>query len=346
MIYLKKRSSFKTYKQIYPISYDMTLESMSDDTSSLVVPAGTMDGEDTGAWLICEGRLYLVAKVTPGDDNTKVECRPPQTIFDRDLFYGSDGTTIGGFIEDTIASEFMSPAQADLMYAYNYIVLSNSDSTPFVMPEFSKDGPTEGSNTDAVWNLFDYLSMVRKTYGVFVEFSISANNYLLIEIGTRTQITYNVPFGDGVSFLRSQSYGSEDTVAKATVIYTETITDENEQTEEITSKITYYLGADGTISTTEPENRIAGSWVILQASGSADPAEVAAAALAGSTGDHKIEFASKREFHLGDACRFWIDGRSINGRISKVSRNDTEDIWHYTSGDLTVTLTDKLKKKG
>lgn len=316
MIFLKRRSDFKSYKQLDTQSYSMVYASMGDDTSSLTADA---DGGDAGSFLVMDGALWLVSKVSPDD---KIDCRPATAIFDRDIFFDGAGTTIGGFLQSAIQSNFLN--QTDPLYRFPYLTIQNTDNTPFVYP-----GGVE--NVNDVFNLFEYIQMVREAHGVYCEISVDG----VITIEKRARGAYNIPFGDGVSYLERENYGSADTIGKCTVLKNGTKTD-------------YYLSTDGQISTTAPPSRIGGGWAIVSVADDATSDEMlqaAQGALNYNTGDYKVEFSSSRKIGLGDAVTMRIGGRTVTGRVSKVFKTDKDNLWHYVSGDLAVTLTDKLSKR-
>lgn len=320
MVYLKTHSGFETYKNLASTEYAVTLEDYSGSTSRFEV-AGGANQEDVGSWLVWDGRLFLLSGVKPTQerDNATLTCREPMAVFDRDVYYTTaayGSLTTGAFIEKVINDEFI--AQPDSLYALPQMSVTNLVVLAHVAP----------CDNGQVFNFYDYLCGLRDSFGIFLEMNFSGNA-ILLSIVQRQADTHNVVIGDGHSIVDSLEFGGEDTVAKVTAIVG-------------ISKYDYYLQPDGSISTSPPTPRIHGQWKLITQS-SLDVNAVQNE-FGQATGAHKLEFRCDRDFMLGDVVNVRTATELVSGRISCKAISSHEKWISYTTGDLAVTLTDKLQR--
>lgn len=325
VVYLKTHSAFETYRSMRETGYDMVLESYDGDTSKIEVEHGAVGLEDIGSWLIVDGGLYLVSAVHPADDRSKatITCREPQAVFDQDVYYTSAayGTlNTGAFVAAVINAEFVQ--QADSLYALPRLVVRNYVTTAQIPPSDEPDG--------TVFNLYDYLTMLRDSYGIFVDMSFSRNT-MYADIREREPAHHNIVTNDGHAILDSLDFGDTDTVAKITSIKNGVGTH-------------WYLTASGAITHTPPEPRVKGSWEKLVLGANDDAEQKVREKFGANSGAHKAVFRSDREFALGDAISLRAENNLVEGRISYKARKKSDSWWIYRTGDLAVTLTDKMKR--
>ena len=101
---------------------------------------------------------------------------------------------------------------------------------------------------------------------------------------------------------------------------------------------------DGNLVTDRRDGRVRGTWQYVTI-GEDDDAETKVWETFGkAAGTHKIEFRSARRFRLGDLVTIRTGTRVTIGRISSVTKSNTESRYQYVSGDLAVTLTELLRR--
>lgn len=320
MVYLKTHSGFETYKMLTSTEYAVTLEDYAGSTSRFEVANGAAQ-EDVGSWLVWDGHLFLLSGVKPTQDRdaATLTCREPMAVFDRDVYYtaGAYGSlTTGAFIEKVIHDEFIT--QPDSLYALPQMSVSNLVVIPHVAP--CEDGQ--------IFNFYEYLCGLRDSFGIFLEMNFSGNS-IQLSIVQRHADTHNVVIGDGHSIVDSLEFGGGDTVSKVTAIVGGT-------------KHDYYLQPDGSISTTPPTPRIQGKWEMITQT-SID-VQAVQEQFGQATGAHKLEFRCDRDFMLGDVVNVRTAAELVSGRISCKAISSHEKWISYTTGDLAVTLTDKLQR--
>lgn len=236
MVYLKTRSGFVTYRMIDEISFELCLESVDDDVSTVVVPHGTVDGDDAGAWLVREGQIFYVQEVTPGDERDTLKLAPPHSVFDRDILYDETWpqTSSGAFLAAAAADNF-GTGQDDGMYRIDALTVSWDGETPFLLPAEveeavqaleeknaeKEEGEEQETLGPVLFNLCDYVRRLREREGLFLSWTFTPANALKAVLAPRTFVSYSIAFGDGHSILDAHTYGGEDTVAKVTVRMTE-----------------------------------------------------------------------------------------------------------------------------
>lgn len=324
MIFLKDRA-FAWTRMAQETDFSAVLESYGDDKSKFVTPYGSAGQDDVGAWLIWDGRLFLISAVKPADDRslTTITCREPMAVFDRDVYYTDaayGSLNAGAFIVKVIEDEFIR--QPDGFYALPQLVVRNWLDLPAIPPDDEPDGKA--------FNLYDYLTGLRDAFGVFVEMSL-AGNAICADIRQRIPNRHNVVFGDGRATLTSREFGGANTVAKVTSIRNGTGTD-------------WYLTRFGEIQTTPPTPRVEGRWAILPLSEDDDEGQKVREKFGRTSGAHKLAFRCGREFALGDEAVIRTDDELVTGRISSVTKTRGDPWYTYKTGDLAVTLTDKMQR--
>lgn len=337
MIYLKTRRTFRTYKQIDEVSFDLCLDSYEDDGGSVVVPGPAADMDDVGAWLIHSGRVFLISSVVPGEERTTIKTAPPGAIFDRPVVYPGASTTTAAFLAGVITSGWI--AQTDPMYQVSALRISIGTSRAMIKPDeviAAEEALEEGETLGVVlFDLAAYLRKLRSSFDVFLDFDFAGDD-LTVQICEHTYAERNIVFADGASILDKEAYGGTDTVAKVTVLCNGAATD-------------FYLDEYGDIQTSVPTARVQGRWATVIAPDEAEEdeiAEAAARAFGDGAGAHKVEFWSDTELALGDAAVMRLRGRRVIGCISRIDRRSDDLRNHYTTGDLVTTITEMIRKRG
>ena len=310
--FIKRRSDFKTIHRLTVLDYDIALDSVYDDASSIAVLSEISGIE--GDFLFLDGWLGVVDKCSPDKGQTDITCKNVLTAFSRSLV-ADTGTYIEAFIQTKLEAEYKN--LTDAVYDMPYLSVSTTSSTAFISPDVDDNG---------LWNLKSYAAKVRRLASVFCTWGIDGNT-LTVEIGVKTVPIRKVDFSDRSHRLESESY-AKSSVAKVTAITDTTTTH-------------YYLHSDGTYDTTNAD-RVDGEWVILPTTTEGE-AEAVADTFAKSAYSHLVTFFSDREFDFYDALQIRINGRVLQSYVScvkKSMRNGTL----YKSGELRVTLTDKLKE--
>lgn len=310
---------------MHDTAYTVVLESYDGDKSKIDVEHGRVGLEDIGSWLIFDGYLFLVSAVHPADDRSKatITCREPQAVFDQDVYYTTaayGAMNTGAFVAAVINSEFVQ--QSDGLYALPRLVVRNWISTAHIPPSDEPDG--------TVFNLYQYLTMLRDSYGIYVDMSFSQDT-MYADIRERVPEHHNVSFRDGHATLKSLDFGGDDTIAKITSVKNGVMTD-------------WYLTNSGDITHSPPEPRVKGAWEKLVLGDNDDAEQKVREKFGANTGAHKAEFRCDREFALGDAVSLRTDDDLVEGRISYKAREKDDSWWIYKTGDLAVTLTDKMKR--
>lgn len=316
---LKQMTDFRTYRPLSVSAYDVALASRASYKSSVTVRVGEASQLDGGAWLILNGRLWVVDTVNPGELKTVIRCKDALAAFDREIVYTApaDGQTVGGFIAETLEREFK--AQSDSFFALPYLDITSTDTTAFVAPEV---------DDDSVFGFLDYLMMADEKYSVRTSLAISGNT-LRVQIEHRQPEQRQVVFNDGHAELVKQAY-SMNSVSKITTHQDGTITD-------------WYLSAAGEISTEPPALRAPGGWKRLSVSSGTDADEKVRETFNKNAGSHIIEFWSDRAYELGDPVRFRINDGVFEGSISFVGLKSGDKRTYYKSGELKTTLVEHLR---
>lgn len=196
-----RMSDFVSVVSVPINNYTLPIGSASGAAGKATVPRHLQDY--SGYWLYVNDQIYLITKCSPGRGNTTLTIKDPIEVFNRNVIYTGPADTVGGFIDQTITSEYI--LQADSVYALRYIAVSNSDTTPFVAP---------ATDEYDIYNLADYIRTAMRS-GVKIEFAQS-DTQLSIAISTRHPASGFLPFRDGHSQFGSATYSS-DAVAKVTV---------------------------------------------------------------------------------------------------------------------------------
>lgn len=318
-IYVKDRRTFATVGMAQCADWELVEDSDSAETSLFTLPPGVLSFEDVGQWIIADGVVLGVDMVTPKTDQTMVRCVPAWTMFDLNSAYNEEAAhpaTVEEFIASVIEADYIE--QADAAYRMSYVAVTCETGTAFIAPETGSAG---------TFTLADYIE---STADVGVSFAVS-RGALHVHIAPRAKAARNVVFGDGRSIVTTQAYSGSAT-AKVTTV-------------QDGARKTYYLAADGNVTTTEPEQRAEGRWAYITVAAKDDPLEKARAEFAKNKRAHKIEFLSSLDLAVGDIATARLDGRVFTGAITRRGRTSaTGAMRNYAIGDLAVTASEKLRR--
>ena len=314
LCYIKSRATFQTSATLTVIDYDIALNSVYDDASTLTVLSEITSIE--GDFVYFDGWIGVISSVTPNKGQTTISAKNILSAFNRPML-PSSGATIEGFIKSTLEAGYKN--LADALYNMPYLTVSTGSSTPFLSPDLD-------DNT-GLWNLKSYIAKVRRLKSVFCEWGLDGKSGLTCSIEARAVPSQRVDFADKSNRLESETY-SRYSVAKVTAI-----------AEGIETN--YYLHADGTHDTNNAD-RVAGAWEII-ITDAEKQADAVAEVFAKSAYSHLIEFRSEREYGFYDNLQIRIGGRVLNSYISCVKKSMKNGTL-YKSGELRVTLVDKMKE--
>lgn len=334
--YIKSYSTFQAFLQRAVPDYNLTLDSISGETSSVTLTGDDIPATANGAWLVLDGAPYFITQITPSKGSTKLTVAPPDEIFNRKMLYdGSSGSSIGAWLASKINSDWKN--QSDSMYATPYITVTNRDSTAFVAPEADEDG---------TFNFLEYIRRVRRDYGVTIRASISGNA-LRFTIVNDTRSTIPLVLDDGHTKLVSSAF-AKSIVAKITVLQPVDTGNVDSNGDKIfnTTQTEWYLAADGTASTTIPSNRAQGEWITLVLSESDEQAEKVMEEFSKNGESHKVEFWSDIEMNVNDRFRMKLNGEVFEGTIIGKYRKKNDNRVFYKSGDLITTIQERARSGG
>lgn len=314
--YVKRRKDFKTVVMAEAVSWAVPLASIEDDVGNIVLYGNEVTRGHEGDFLIMDGYIWLIDQVTPEEEQTTVTVVDVRSAFDRKLPYVSQGTTIGSWLAEQMENHYKSVS--DTVYAMPYLLIVNTDVTDYLPPTV----------VDGLYNLRTYMRKVNRLRDVQVMFSVEQDQ-LLVKISHRTRPTHNIVFDDGRSQLLSRSY-SRSSIAKVTAFRNNI-------------GIDYYLSKNGSVSKTEPTERAEGAWEVLALSEGEDMDERVQDVFSQNSNSHKIEWMSSREFDLYDTTYIRLDGGLMSSYISYIGISSGDNRFHYKSGELATTLTERLK---
>ena len=240
---------------------------------------------------------------------------------------------MGGFVQAQLLANWVQCE--DPVYVMPYLVVSHADTTPYVPPELDSGG---------LFQLPDYCRLMRKSYRTVVRFT-DAGNSLMCTISRPPAVSRQVSFETGKSQLKSVDYSSSGT-AKLTVLQDVSTGEKDDNGEDITirERSVWYLSEDGSVSQTIPARRASGEWSKITIKGNDDPYQKAVEAFARNKSNHKLEFLSTLDLNVHDNCTFMAYGEELQSYISYKRKSSEDRRYHYKSGELAVTATEKLKK--
>lgn len=314
--YVKRKKDFKTVVLAEAVSWEVPLASIEDDVGNIVLYGNKVTRGHEGDFLVMNGHIWVIDQVTPADEQTTVTVVDVRSAFDRKLPYITEGTTIGSWLAQQMENHYK--AVPDTVYAMPYLQIVNTDVTDYLPPNVE----------DGLYNLKTYMRKVNRLRDVQVTFAVEQDS-LMVRIAHRTRPTHNIVFDDGTSQLVSRSY-SRSSIAKVTAYRSNIGTD-------------YYLSRSGSVSKTAPAERAEGAWEVLALTEGEDMDERVQDVFSQNSNSHKIEWMSSRVFDLYDTAYIRLDGGLMSSYISYIGISSGDDRFHYKSGELATTLTERLK---
>lgn len=317
--FAKTFQDWRTVKQATVLASDLVLDSLEKAASTVTVAGSEIADDCAGSWLILDCRPYLIQQIKPNRGSTALSLLCPLDAFSRKVLFREqpEAQTIGGFILDTLRTNWV--ACPDPIFAMPYLMVSNSDTTAFVLPELDDAG---------LFSLPDYCRMVRRTYGICTDFFLAAGT-LVCQIGVPPAAIRQVSFDDGRSQLKSADFAAAGT-AKITTLQEGTVID-------------WYLTESGEISREIPERRAPGNWITISVASNADAAQKVAETFAKNKSGMKVEFFSELDLDVMNRCVFMINGHRLTTYISSKRRRSSDLRTLYTAGELATTATEKMK---
>ena len=332
--YIKDYSTFNTLAQRDTDSYDLTLDSMNGESSSLTLLGD--DGPSTlnGNWILLNGNIWRIDKVSPANGRTKLTLLPPESIFDRTLCYtGTAYTTTGGYIASLILANWVN--QTDTVYDTPYITVTNTDTTAIIPPE-TEDG--------GLFNFLAYIRKMRTEQNIVLGWAFSRNT-LTITISKRTAVARPLVLNDGHTQLIKADY-SHTALAKITAWH---VVDTG--TQDLDGNAIYdaletnwYLAQDGSVSSTPPQSRASGGWGTIVVNGEDDPETKATEEFGKNEESHKVELYSDVEMHIGDTARIKLNGEILESTVMGIYRKSGDIRTRYRLGDMITTLSERLER--
>lgn len=341
IFYLKDADTFLTLKHIAADKYTKLPIASAEVNTGDVLLTELLEGDYENAWLLdSAAHLYLIIESSPNDQQTKFKVTDPAEAFDREIIYtGTEPTTYGAFIAQILTEHYINCP--DTAYAMPFVTVSNTDTTPFLMPELN-----EGR-----YKLNEIIRLARLA-GVKVDFSVigAYSETMKITISPPDGTVQNIFFSDGKHQINNETY-TRDVTAKVTVsIKTETQSGDDDPVVSY-EYMDFYLDTAGNISSTVPASRAAGRWLytdIGHEDGTGKDAENALLAaeevFQENINSHNISFYSRNNYALGTAVNMRIYNRVYKTTITRVSISSTDERKLYQCGDLPVKLTEAVER--
>lgn len=330
--YIKSYATFHTLLQRNALDYNLCLDSLAGEKSSVTVNGDDLPGTLAGHWLVLNSVPMWISTVTPSNGQTTFTTYPVDFIFNRQLLYdGSTENTIGDFIAAQITANWIN--QTDGAFATPYITVTSTDTTAFVAPEVDDNG---------IYNFLSYIRAARQAYNICIRAEID-HDTLELTIEKTNPTTHALVINDGHTQLAGSSFSS-DIVAKITVIQPVDSGQVDIDGETIFTMTTtdWYLSKDGTASTAIPQNRADGSWITIVLPESDIQAESVQAEFAKNGESHKVELYTDTEMQVGDRFKVRLNGQVFDGGVIGKYRKFNDKRVLYKSGDLITTLQERV----
>lgn len=316
--FIKDASTFKTKCMHGVSSYDLTLNSIYDETSEISLPGCKLAQE--GDFAIIDGKyIFIISEIERNDDLTTLKCKDVMNLFSRDLVYSTAPTSLETYVKSAIEDNFKN--QSDALYKLPFLSVTAETATA---------GTLKPDIDDGVWNIKSYCAKLRRLHGIYTYLSVSGDT-LNIKIKKETRTAKNIDFSLSAYRLLDEAYSSEN-VGKITVICTENSTVTN-----------YFLMSDGSVSTSySSTGRINGKWTTMTVENAADVLDKVKDEFAKNSSSHMIEFDSDKTFLFYQPVRIKNKDKIFSSYISAVRYKDGATT--YKTGELRLEFTMKGKK--
>lgn len=319
--YIRDRHTFALKHHATALTYDMTVQSIYDEVSDFKI-RGNESSAKAGDFFFTEGFFGIIKEVDKDRETLDITCNDIDTLFARDI--PDDPGTVGESIEQYIKSliDKYYVKLSDAVYATPFLtVIASTSTTGSALPDVE----------DGVWNIKSYLSKVRRLYNIHTSYSV-VNGGLVMRLFRRDRQTHKV-FLDLSDFEVLEESFAHEAIGKITTI-----------AEDTGARQDWYLLTDGTITNTyTDENRIDGTWEVLNVSEAANAAEEVKNKFAENSDSHLIEFACSKEYNFYDNLIVRTkDGQVLTSYISAIRKSSDRSKNVYKSGELRIMLDEKL----
>lgn len=333
--FIKTPAAFKTAFVRRALDYDLILDSLESLPSTVTLLGGDIPREMRGGFLSMADTLFLIDAVSPGEGFTELQLRSPLELFTRPRPYAPmpEGSTMGAFVVRELAAGWRD--QLDAVYALPYLEPTASDALPFVPPDLNDQG---------YYVLTDYLRTARRDYGLELVFTPEEDR-LLVTVREAQPRSHTFVAGDGHTTLEANTY-SRSAVAKVTTVQPVDTGQTDAEGKKIFEPVStdWYLAADGSVSSQEPQERADGSWSVIPVSEKNDAQEAAEAVFGKNSETHKVEFWTDYRPGLLDSFRLRLpSGAVFEGEIQAVRKRIGDRRFLCQSGTYPTTLTDKVR---
>lgn len=319
--YIRDRHTFAIKHHATALNYDMTVQSIYDEVSEFKI-RGNESSAKAGDFFFTDGFFGIIKEVDKDRETLDITCNDIDTLFSRDI--PDDPGTVGGSIEQYIKS---------LIDKY-YVNLSDAVyATPFltVIASTSTVGSALPDVENGVWNVKSYLSKVRRLYNIHTSYSV-VNGGLVMRLFHRDRQTHKI-FLDLSDYEVLEESFAHEAIGKITTIE-----------EDTGARRDWYLLTDGTITNTyTDENRVDGTWEVLNVSEAANAVTEVKNKFAENSDSHLIEFACSKDYAFYDNLLVRTkDGQVLSSYISATRRSSDRKKTVYKSGELRIMLDEKL----
>ncbi len=332
--FVKSYASYRTIKKATVITREIVTDSLEAEPSSAVLAGSSIGYDDVGNWLILEGTVFWISGAKPEAGRVTLSLSHPLEAFSRPLELSEQpaAATIGGFVTGVLNANWIQCSDPD--YKTSYLVVSNSDTTPYVNPETDASG---------CFDLPGYCRLMRKGYRTLVQF-VNKGDSLECTISGSAESSRQISFEDGRSQLQRFECASSG-VAKITALCDVPTgeKDANGDAVKERTRSTWYLSEAGEISQTVPEHRAAGKWITILVKNPEDVEAKVIETFAKNKSDHKIEFFSTLDLNVQDACLFFVNNRLLRSYITCKKQTNGSNRYFYRAGELATTVTEKLR---
>lgn len=319
--YIRDRHTFAIKHHATALNYDMTVQSIYDEVSEFKI-RGNESSAKAGDFFFTDGFFGIIKEVDKDRETLDITCNDIDTLFARDI--PDDPGTVGGSIEQYIKSliDKYYVNLSDAVYATPYLTVIAATSTA---------GSALPDVENGVWNIKSYLSKVRRLYNIHTSYSV-VNGGLVMRIYHRDRQTHKV-FLDLSDFEVLEESFAHEAIGKITTI-----------AEDTGARQDWYLLTDGTVTNTyTDENRVDGTWEILNVSEAANVAEEVRNKFAENSDSHLIEFACSKDYNFYDDLIVRTkDGQVLSSYISAIRKSSDRSKNVYKSGELRIMLDEKL----
>lgn len=319
--YIRDRHTFALKHHATALTYDMTVQSIYDEVSDFKI-RGKESSAKAGDFFFADGFFGIIKEVDKDWETLDITCSDIDTLFSRDIpdDPGAVGGSIEGYIKSLIDKYYVN--LSDAVYATPFLtVIAATSTVGSALPDVE----------DGVWNVKSYLSKVRRLYNIHTSYSV-VNGGLVMRLFHRDRQTHKI-FLDLSDYEVLEESFAHEAIGKITTIE-----------EDTGARRDWYLLTDGTITNTyTDENRVDGTWEILNVSEAANAAEEVKNKFAENSDSHLIEFACSKEYNFYDDLIVRTkDGQVLTSYISAICKSSDRSKNVYKSGELRIMLDEKL----